>query len=62
MMLPFFWTLSGAVLLAAAGGRQIAGPAARFARADLHHDKGLKEGMKITRFGIDRHQPNLIGI
>jgi hypothetical protein len=39
-------------LSASAGGRPIAGLAARFARADLHHDKGLQEVMKITGFGI----------
>jgi hypothetical protein len=39
-------------LLASTGGRQIAGLATRFACADLHHDKGLQEVMKITRFGI----------
>jgi hypothetical protein len=33
-------------LLASAGGRQIAGLAARIACAALHHDKGLQEGMK----------------
>jgi hypothetical protein len=38
--------------LLASAGRQIAGLAARFARADLHHDKGLQEVMKITGFGI----------
>ena len=58
MLLPSFGRTQCAVVLASAGGRQIAGLAARFALADLHHDKGLQEVMKITGSCIDRCRSN----